>query len=1029
MLLALHKRLALLGRGVPRWYLYILGRTRMRRARYILGALLALFWITPVGAQESTGAIRGRITHDETQQPLAGVRVQVGSRVSITRSDGRYVFTDLPAGPDTLRVRLIGYSPISRTVTVLAGQEVTVDFALTAHVVSLAEIVVTGYGEQRAGDITGAVTAVSSDQFNTGRIISPAELIGAKVAGVQVVDNNEPGGGLTIRIRGATSVNASSDPLYVIDGMPVGTGAGGGLSAGRDPLNFLNPEDIENITVLRDASAAAIYGANAANGVVLITTKSRSALRGRTGSQVEYTSSFSSSSVTRLPSMLNAAQFRTAVQTYAPQNVGQLQTATTNWFNQVTRAAFGQEHNVSLSNASESMFYRLSLGYLDQDGILLGTTAQRLSLGLSYQQRLFDDRLNVRVNMKGSRASDLFTPGGVLSNAAQMGPTQPVYDQATTTGYYDWPGNTLTSADNPVAILGLATDRGTTYRSLGNVQAEYRLPFLEGLRANVNLGYDYASANRAQFTPSLLHGQTKTGTRGTDSRNDPSQLNKVFDSYLNYVTSAGSLPGTIDATAGYSFTDSYAEYPWFQATGLSTNVLGGSGVTSATTVQNGMDVQESRLISLFGRVNYNVSDRYLLALSVRRDGSSRFGPGNAWGTFPSVSLGWRLSEEGFLRDVGSLSDLKLRASWARTGNQAFANYQQYSSYRFGDNQTQVQFGNTFVPTIRPSAVDPNIKWEATTAYNLGLDFSFLNQRLSGSLDWYTKDTDDLIFTVPVAAGTNLSNFVTTNIGSMRNRGIELSLNARVLDGRQSDLTWTASLNASRNANELTSIAGSVDEILTGGIAGGVGTTIQVLQPGKPINSFYVYQHKLEGGKPIYKDTNGDRTVNEQDLYEDLNKDGVINVGDRRTLQDPAPKWILGHSSYLGYRQFSLSFTLRAYLGNYVYNNVASNLGTYAEVTRASPYNLHSSVLETGFVTPQYLSDYYVENASFLRMDNITLGYDFEYRGQPVRLFGTVQNAFTLTGYSGVDPTAGLNGIDNNIYPRSRTITGGLTLRF
>jgi TonB-linked SusC/RagA family outer membrane protein len=996
----------------------------MRRAWFTIGALLAVAWVAPLHGQ-ATGSIRGRVTDGASRQPLAGVRVSLGNRGTLTRPDGQFTLTGLPAGSDSLRVRQVGYAPSARRVTVIAGQEITADFALEAQAVTLADLVSTGYGEQRLGDITGTVSTISSEEFNTGRVVSPAELIASKAPGVQVIDNNEPGGGLTIRIRGATSVNASSDPLYVIDGMPVGTG---GLSAGRDPLNFLNPDDIENITLLRDASAAAIYGANAANGVVLITTKSRSNRPGVTGTQFEYTSSFSTSSVTRLPSMLNASQFRTAVETYAPQNTDQLLSANTNWFDNVTRTSFGQDHNLSVSGANDDMSYRISGGYLNQDGIVQGTTVERLSLGVSYQQRLFSNRLDLRVNAKGARTYDLFTPGGVLSNAAQMGPTQPIFDEATTTGYYDWSGG-LQSPDNPVAILGLATDRGTTYRSVGNVHAAYRIPGLDALRANVALGYDITKAQRAQFTPSVLHGQSKTGTNGTEYRADPNALNTVMDLFLNYTAQVGSLPGTWDATAGYSYSKSYAENPWFQATGLSTDVLGGNGVTSAQVIQNGMDVQESKLISFFGRVNYNLSDKYLAAFSVRRDGSSRFGEDNAWGVFPSVSVGWRLSEEGFLRDNASLSELKVRASWAKTGNQAFANYQQYATYRFGNSQSQVQFGDVFIPTLRPSAVDPSIKWEETTAYNLGLDFGFMDNRVSGSLDYYTKDTDDLIFTVPVAAGTNLSNFVTTNIGSMKNTGIELNLNLRLREGGARRLGWSTTFNVSHNTNELTNIAGSVDEILVGGVAGGVGTTIQVLQPGVPINSFYVYEHMMEGGKPVYADTDGSGTINEQDLYVDQNGDGVINVADRRPYEDPAPDWILGLSSYMSRGNWDLNFTMRAYLGNYVYNNVASNLGTYAEVTRGSPYNLHSSVLETNFATPQYLSDYYVEDASFLRMDNITLGFNFDWAGRPMRLTGTVQNAFTMTGYSGVDPTAGLNGIDNNIYPRSRTFSAGLSWRF
>lgn len=1001
--------------------------------------------MAPLRAEAQTGTIRGRVNTDVSGQPLAGATVSFGSRSTQTRSDGQYVLTGVPVGTDTLRARLIGYTAAGRIVTVRAGQTVDADIILAARAVSLSEIVVTGYGEQRAGNITGAVTQVSSEDFNTGRIISPEELIRSKVPGVQVVDNNEPGGGFSLRIRGATSINASSEPLFVVDGVPLGTGAGGGLSAGRNPLNFLNPNDIEDITVLRDASAAAIYGANAANGVVLIKTKS-----GRSGTQFEYTGSMSSSSVTRVPNMLNAAQFAAAVQQYAPTKVVQLQNANTNWFDQVTRTSFGQEHNLAVSGAGEASHWRLSGGYLNQDGVVRGTTTERVSLGLNLQQRLFQDRMEVSANLRGSRAKDLFTPGGVLSNAAQFGPTQPIFDATRPTGYYDWPGASGTysdvqSADNPVALLNLATDRGTTYRSIGSVQASYRMPFLEGLRATANVAYDVTRTDRQSFYPSVLHGQIRNSSGGSDYRANQSQTNTTGEAYFNYAAPLNVVPGNIDLTAGYSYGWSHAEYPYYQASKLSTDILGGNGVVSAGSVVNVQDIQESRLISGFGRVNYNLNDKYLLSASIRRDGSSRFGPENQWGTFPSASVGWRISQEPFMRGFRFFSDLKLRASWAKTGNQAFGNYQHVSSYLQGADQAQAQFGNIFIPTIRPSAVDKGIKWEETRSYDLGVDFTFLNQRVTGALDLYKKNTDDLIFNVPVAAGTNLSNFVTTNIGSMQNRGIELSLSARLIEARRGGLSWTGDFTASHNRNELTSInprAIGASRIRTGGIAGGVGSTIEVFQPGVPINSFYVYAQKYgSDGKPIYSTNDLDMYVNQPTVLDPVGcpagptcvglyrPDNVINQDDRIPFHDPAPKWMLSHSSYLGYRAFDLSFTLRSYLGNYVYNNVASNLGTYSEVNRGSPYNLHASVLETGFATPQYFSSYYVEDASFLRMDNVTVGLTFKYRNNPVRVFGTVQNAFTITGYSGVDPTAGLIGIDNNIYPRSRTFTTGLNLRF
>jgi iron complex outermembrane receptor protein len=517
--------------------------------------------------------------------------------------------------------------------------------------------------------------------------------------------------------------------------------------------------------------------------------------------------------------------------------------------------------------------------------------------------------------------------------------------------------------------------------------------------------------------------------------------NTVLEGFLNYTTPRPVGPGTLDLTAGYSYSKSHFDSLFFEARGLDTDELGNDGIPAAATYQNLLLVQRSKLISFYGRANYNINDRYLAAVSLRRDGSSRFGAGNDYGTFPSVALAWRLSQEPFLRGFRALSDLKLRASWAKTGNQSFGNYLAYSSYQIGDAQTQYLLGDSIFTTSRPSAVDPNIKWEQTRAFNVGLDFGFKNQRFSGAIDWYDKLTDDLLFNVPVAGFTTLANFITTNIGSMRNRGVELSLSARVLEGGRNGLSWNADFTAAHNKNELRTITpfgGEGLRILVGEVAGGVGTRVQVLTPGVPVNTFLVFEHIRENGKPIYANTNGDLVIDDQDLYVDQNGDGVINQDDRRPFHDPAPSWILGHSSYLAYGNFDLGFTLRSYLGNYTYNNVASNLGTYSEVTRGSPFNLHSSVLETNFATPQYLSDYYVEDASFLRMDNLTLGYSFNLRGQPARVFGTVQNVFTITGYSGVDPTANvagsaltssLNGIDNNVFPRSRTFTGGLSLRF
>ncbi len=996
----------------------------MKRAECVIGALVAVLWMAPLSAQQPTGTIRGHVTDGATHQPLSGVTVAVGSRGALTQADGRYLITGVPAGTDTLRTRMIGYAPAKRSVTVVGGDTVGVDLALSPQAVGLSEIVVTGYGTQRVGNITGAVARVSSAEFNTGRIITPQALIQGKVAGVRVVDNNEPGGGLKIRIRGATSVNASSDPLYVIDGMPVTSVLSAGRdSLSRDPLNFLSPDDIESITVLKDASAAAIYGANAANGVVLITTKKSR----QHGPEIQLSTSISSSSVTRLPSVLDAGEFRAAVTAQAPAKSASLGNANTNWFDLVDRSGFGQQHDVVVSGVGQSSNYRFSVGYLNQDGIIRSSSTERLSLGMSYEQLLLNDNLDIKTNVRGARASERFQAGDVLGNAVAMAPTQPVYDATNQTGYWDWP-TTGASASNPVASLNRSVSQGTTWRSVGNMQGAYHLPFLRSLTANVNLGYDLTQANTQTFIPNDLAAQIRQG-QGLLSLSNRNQTSLVSEWYLNYSAPILAVPGNIDLTAGYSYSTSHSESPFFQETGLPSNLLGINGVSVGpnSVVQNSNYVVDYKLISFFGRFNYNLNDRYLLAASVRHDGSSRFGPGHQWGTFPSVSLAWRISQEPFLRSVTAVSDLKIRASWAKTGNQAFGDYLQYPTYTYSNGLAQYYFGGQFIPTIRPGAVDPDIHWESTKSYNVGVDYALFGERISGAFDWYTKNTSDLIFTVPVPAGTNFTNLVTTNVGTMRNRGIEFSVNARVLEPRAEGLGWTAGFTVSHNGNELLSINPnhSVSQINVGPIGGGTGNTIQVLMPGHPINSFFVCQQVYQNGTPVQntylplvQNAAGDSTVQ-----------GCTN--DLRPFHSPWPTVELGHSSYFTFHKFDLSFTLRAQLGSYVYNNVAASNGSYQNITsgNVTPTNMDASVLKTGFTAPQFLSDFYVQDASFLRMDNITLGCSFQYGGRPWRAYATVQNAFTITGYDGVDPTAGLNGLDNNIYPRSRTVTGGLSVRF
>ncbi|HEX6534037.1 MAG TPA: SusC/RagA family TonB-linked outer membrane protein, partial [Gemmatimonadaceae bacterium] len=677
--------------------------------RYGFTSLLALlFASSPALAQN--GSITGTVTSADGAQPVAGVQVTVaGTQLgALTNENGRYTISVQP-GTYTVRATRIGFAPDSLAgIAVTAGTATTANFQLKPLAVMLTGTVVIGYGTREARDVTGSVAKVTSADFNTGRVVSPEQLIQAKVPGVQVISNNQPGGGIAVRIRGGTSVKSSNDPLFVVDGVPLAVG--GGVSDGANALSFLNPDDIESITVLKDASATAIYGSRGANGVVLITTKS-----GGQGSQVTYDVSASQSTVARDPNLLNAEQLRAAVQAQEPSRMGIIGDASTDWMNAIERTATGQQHNLAFSGGRDEMRYRLSLGYLDQGGVVKGSNAERVSAALNYSDIMFDHKLEVRANLKGSRSHDTFTPDGVVGAALAMLPTQPI--RTSSGSFFEW-SNPL-GPNNPVSDLTLLTDRGTEYRSVGNIEAKYHAPFLDGLSATVRGGYDVARAERTSFSPSTAQGQLEASLGGTFARNNPSQLNTVLEVFGDYSKDLDRLQSNVDVTAGYTYEDFHYDSTRVFAQGLSTDLLGSNGIPGATTEQNFLDVQDNLLISFFGRVNYTLRDKYLLTASLRRDGSSKFGPSHQWGVFPSAAVAWRIGNEPFMQNVGWLSDLKLRLSWGRNGNQAFPNYLAYSSYAFGSSLAMAQFGNQFVTTIRPSAVDPNIKWEQTTSTDAG----------------------------------------------------------------------------------------------------------------------------------------------------------------------------------------------------------------------------------------------------------------------------------------------------------------------
>ncbi|MCS3655309.1 SusC/RagA family TonB-linked outer membrane protein [Salinibacter ruber] len=991
-------------------------------------ALLGMALCVGAVQAQDRQTISGTVTSADDAAPLPGANVSVPGTTAgtATNAQGQYSL-QVPTDADSLRFSFVGF----RAQTVPIAGRTTIDVALAPAAQQIDELVVIGYGEQQERDVTGTVTKVNEAELNRSESVSPDRLISGKVAGVQISSSDgAPGSQSFIRIRGATSVNADNQPLFVIDGVPVSNETN---QAGRNPLNFLNPNDIANVTVLKDASAAAIYGARGANGVILIETKSGGGEDGR----VSYNGSLSAGTVADRTDILGAQQFRQVVRQEAPTQMGLLGSAQTDWQDQAFRTAVGQEHNISFGRSYDDSNLRLSLGYLDQEGAIETSSTRRINGSVKYNQQFFDDQLSVTANLKGTQTRNSFEPG-VVGNAISFAPTQPVRDvRSPYGGFFEW--SSTIAEKNPVGQYILSENNGEEFRSLGNVETEYQVPYVDGLSARLNLGYDVTTGERELFQPTNLKQQADADDPGLVQRYTFSRVTSLVDAYLSYDRRFEEISSQIEFTGGYSYQETNEEYPEFDITGLTTNIFEQNNAAAGTTQTANITEIPSRLISGFGRLNYTFMDRYLLTLTVRRDGSSKFGPANRWGTFPSAALAWRVHQESFMEEVPYLSSLKLRGSWGVTGNQEIGDFLYEPIYVQGAGILRAQFGNEFVSTVRPGAADRTVKWEETTQYNVGLDYGLLDDRITGAIEYYRKDTDDLLFSVPAPGGGNLSNEVLTNIGSMRNQGFEFSVDAQVVN--TTDFTYSAQLNASTNSNELLQLnrGGAETSILTGDISGGgsgLSPQIQVLEEGEPVNSFYTYVHKRDSnGDPIWRDVDGNGTIEATDVYVDQDGDGSINEDDRVITGNPQPDWILGHTSRFTYSGFDLSFTVRAHLGQQVYNNVASANGHFQNVTGGVPSNMHESVLDTGFDSAQIFSDYFVEDGDFVRLDNVSLGYTInEIPGvNQLRVYGRVSNALILTGYSGSDPEVGgpgstNPGIDNNIYPRTRTFTAGVNVQ-
>ena len=972
--------------------------------RPMLLVVALVFSLTSAFAQIT---VSGIIT-SEDKQPLIGATVVVKGTGTgmVTDLDGKYSLQV----PDQNAVLMISYTGFAEQ-QITVGTQTTIDIELKVDVQRLNELVVVGYGSQKKRDLTGSITSVSDKDFIRGNIATPEQLVNGKIAGVQITSNGgAPGAGSRIRVRGGSSLNANNDPLIVIDGVPLDNT---GISGSANPLSFINPNDIENFTVLKDASAAAIYGSRASNGVILITTK-----KGKAGDKmrINFSSVLSSSQKTKIVDVLSADEFRTVVNERG--NAAQkalLGTANTNWQEEIYRPAFSHDNNLSITGAAKNLPYRASIGYLNQNGILKTSNMNRLSGSIGINPSFFDKHLKLDVNLKGTTINNTFANEGAIGSAVSFDPTQPIKSgNETLGGYFEWidpatkKPQTLATR-NPLGLLNSRDDQSTVGRIIGNVVLDYKFHFLPELRANLNVGLDRSNSDGTTKIPEGVGLLYDRG--GQNAAYDQKKNNKTLEFYLNYVKEFGA--SRIDILGGYSYQDFIRENNY-----VDKNVKGEVFNDVFFKTQN-------TLVSFYTRLNYTLKERYLLTVTLRRDGSSRFSPETRWGTFPSAAFAWKINEEGFMKGSNLFSNLKLRLGYGVTGQQDVgSDYPYLSRYTPSEPTAQYQFGGAFYPTLRPEGYDAKIKWEQTETYNAGIDWASRDGRFSGAIDVYNRKTKDLLSVIPVPAGSNLTNQILTNVGNIENSGVEFTLNARLIE--KENLSWDFGFNITFNRNEVTNLTKvpnpNYQGVATGGIAGGVGNTVQIHTVGYPTYSYFVYKQVYdENGKPV------------EGLYADLNGDGRVTPDDRYRYKQADPRRYLGITSQLVVKDFSLSFVLRGNFDNYVYNNIISNNGVYRAFTGAANFlsNVSPNVLVTNFNNNQYFSDYYIDNGSFLRLDNLTLGYNLKgvlggASNTRISLIG--QNLFTVTKYKGLDPEVA-GGIDNNIYPRPRILSLGVNVGF
>ncbi|MES2646837.1 MAG: TonB-dependent receptor [Bacteroidota bacterium] len=983
--------------------------------RIVLPVLL-LISATVFGQQNIK--VTGRVTDSKDGSGLAGVSVLVKGTNNGTSTDADGNYTISAPLNSTLVLSSIGFGLKEVKVT---GGEINASISATASS-QLNEVVVVGYGTAKKKDLTGSVALVTSKDFVKGPITTPDQLIAGKVAGVQITPNGgNPGAGSRIRIRGGTSLNASNDPLIVIDGVPVDNN---GISGSPNPLSLINPNDIESFNILKDASAAAIYGSRAANGVIIITTK-----RGRKGDKlrVNFTTLNSVSAKRGESDVLSASEFSDFVRANGKAaDIALLGDQSTDWQDIIYRPAFASDNNISFSGGLKSIPYRLSFGYLNQDGILRTDNLQRTNVSLNLSPKFLNDHLTVNINTKYSNSQSHFADGGAIGSAVGFDPTQKIFSNDVFR-FFQWqsaPGQLNTNAaKNPLGLIQQQDNNSNVNRFIGNVQLDYKLPFLPDLKANLNLGYDYSKGRGTIFIPAYAAtGFTRVALDpndkskgGTNNEYEQEKKNKLLEVYLNYTKDVKAIRSRVDLTAGYSWQDWLTMSPSFAdrlANGAIANKAGQPFQTQNT------------LVSFFGRVNYALMDRYLITATMRRDGSSRFGPDYRWGNFPSAAVAWKIIDEPFMKTSKVFSDLKLRLGWGITGQQdGIGDYAYQPNFNYGDSAARYQFGNQFYTIARPDGYVASLKWEETESRNIGLDFGFYDNRITFSTDYYEKETSDLLAVVPTAAGTNFTNEVLTNIGSISNKGLEFTLGLNPI--RTKDFSLDLGFNYTHIIeNDITKLQLVNDPKYLGAATGGAGgfNTVQINSVGYRPRTFFLYKQIYDKtGKPI------------EGLYEDKNRDGIINDLDKYWTKNAEATAFMGFTASATYKKLTGGFVLRSSIGNYMYNDVKAGRGTVNSALTNLGYlnNPNREVLKSGFVQQQTWSDYYLENASFVRMDNAYLTYSvgkvFHDKAN-LRLNASCQNVFVITKYEGLDPEIA-GGIDNTIYPRPRMYALGINLDF